>query len=47
MPHRLLFALVRAGTETDPGTRAALAALGAVAAERPDGLIGSPVAGTV
>jgi DNA-binding transcriptional LysR family regulator len=36
---RLLFALVRAGTELDPGTRAALAALGVVAATRPDGII--------
>jgi hypothetical protein len=36
---RLLFALVRAGTELDPGTRAALDALAAVAAARPDGLI--------
>jgi hypothetical protein len=36
---RLLFALVRAGTELDPGTRATLDALCAVAAERPDGLV--------
>jgi DNA-binding transcriptional LysR family regulator len=36
---RLLFALVRAGTELDPGTRAALEALGAVAAARPDGIV--------
>jgi DNA-binding transcriptional LysR family regulator len=36
---RLLFALVRAGTEMDPGTHAVLGALGAVAAERPDGII--------
>jgi hypothetical protein len=35
---RLLFALVRAGTEQDPGIRAALEALGAVAAARPDGV---------
>jgi DNA-binding transcriptional LysR family regulator len=41
---RLLFALVRAGTERDPGTHAVLAALGAVAAARPDGLSG-PLAG--
>jgi DNA-binding transcriptional LysR family regulator len=36
---RQLFALVRAGTELDPGTRATLAALGAVAAARPDGIV--------
>jgi DNA-binding transcriptional LysR family regulator len=36
---RLLFALVRAGTELDPGTHAALEALCAVAAARPDGII--------
>jgi hypothetical protein len=36
---RLLFALVRAGTELDPGTRATLEALGAVAAARPDGMV--------
>ena len=35
---RQLFALVRAGTELDPGTRVALEALGAVAAARPDGI---------
>jgi DNA-binding transcriptional LysR family regulator len=35
---RLLFALVRAGTELDPGTHAALDALCAVAAARPDGM---------
>lgn len=39
---RLLFALVRAGTELDPGTRAALDALSAVAAARPDGIIAAP-----
>jgi DNA-binding transcriptional LysR family regulator len=39
---RLLFALVRAGTEADPGTHAALDALGAVAAARPDGIIAAP-----
>jgi hypothetical protein len=36
---RLLFALVRAGTELDPGTRVTLEALGAVAAARPDGMV--------
>lgn len=41
---RLLFALTRAGTDQDPATRATLEALGAVAAARPDGLIGSPAA---
>jgi DNA-binding transcriptional LysR family regulator len=41
---RLLFALVRAGTELDPGTHAALEALRAVAAARPDGIIASPAA---
>ena len=35
---RLLFALVRAGTEMDPGTHAVLEALNAVAADRPDGI---------
>lgn len=35
---RLLFALTRAGTDQDPATRAALEALAAVAAARPDGL---------
>jgi DNA-binding transcriptional LysR family regulator len=40
---RQLFALVRAGTELDPGTRAALEALGAVAAARPDGIVPVPV----
>jgi DNA-binding transcriptional LysR family regulator len=35
---RLLYALVRAGTEQDPGTAAVLGALSAVAAERPDGI---------
>ena len=35
---RLLFALVRAGTEMDPGTHAVLEALSAVAAGRPDGI---------
>ena len=35
---RVLYALVRAGSETDPGTAAALAALCATAAARPDGL---------
>jgi len=41
---RLLFALVRAGTELDPGTHAALEALCAVAAARPDGIVGTPSA---
>ncbi len=36
---RLLYALTRAGTEQDPGTRATLEALEAVAAARPDGLM--------
>jgi DNA-binding transcriptional LysR family regulator len=36
---RLLFALVRAGTELDPGTHAAVEALRAVAAARPDGIV--------
>jgi DNA-binding transcriptional LysR family regulator len=40
---RLLFALVRAGTEADPATHAVLDALGAVAAARPDGIIAAPV----
>ena len=35
---RLLYALVRAGTEQDPGTAAALDGLSAVAAARPDGM---------
>jgi DNA-binding transcriptional LysR family regulator len=35
---RLMYALVRAGTETDPGTAAVLAALRAVAAARSDGI---------
>ena len=35
---RLLYALVRAGTETDPGITAVLAALSEVAADRPDGI---------
>jgi DNA-binding transcriptional LysR family regulator len=39
---RQLFALVRAGTELDPGTRAVLEALGAVAAARPDGMVAVP-----
>jgi DNA-binding transcriptional LysR family regulator len=39
---RLLFALTRAGTEQDPGTRAALEALEAVAAARPDGVTSVP-----
>jgi DNA-binding transcriptional LysR family regulator len=39
---RLLFALVRAGTEMDPGTHAVLEALSSVAAARPDGIIGRP-----
>jgi DNA-binding transcriptional LysR family regulator len=39
---RLLFALVRAGTEADPATHAALEALGAVAAARADGIIAAP-----
>jgi DNA-binding transcriptional LysR family regulator len=39
---RVLFALVRAGTEHDPGTHAALDALSAVAAARPDGIIAAP-----
>jgi DNA-binding transcriptional LysR family regulator len=43
---RLLFALVRAGTELDPGTHAALEALRAVAAARPDGIVGAPAAAT-
>jgi DNA-binding transcriptional LysR family regulator len=38
---RLLYALVRAGTEQDPGTAAVLDALSAVAAARPDGIAGS------
>ncbi|HEY3956811.1 MAG TPA: LysR substrate-binding domain-containing protein, partial [Streptosporangiaceae bacterium] len=42
---RLLFAMVRAGTEKDPGTHAALEALGAVAAARPDGIIRAPAPG--
>ena len=41
---RLLFALVRAGTEPDPGIRAALGALGAVAAARSDGITGASAA---
>ena len=41
---RLLFALVRAGTELDPGIRAALGALGAVAAARSDGITGASAA---
>lgn len=41
---RLLFALVRAGTELDPGTHAALDALSAVAAARPDGIAPAPAA---
>jgi DNA-binding transcriptional LysR family regulator len=39
---RLLYALVRTGTELDPGTAAALEALTAVAAARPDGVGGRP-----
>jgi DNA-binding transcriptional LysR family regulator len=35
---RLLYALIRAGTEADPGIAATLAALRTVAAARPDGL---------
>jgi DNA-binding transcriptional LysR family regulator len=35
---RVMYALVRAGTETDPGTAAALAGLSAAAAARPDGI---------
>ena len=35
---RVMYALVRAGTEDDPGTAAALSALSAVAAARPDGI---------
>ena len=42
---RLLFALVRAGTELDPGTRAVLDALSAVAAARPDGIVAAAAAG--
>ncbi len=42
---RLLFALVRAGTELDPGTRAALDALSAIAAARPDGIAAAATAG--
>lgn len=38
---RLLFALVRAGTETDPGTAAVLQALSVIAAVRPDGITGT------
>jgi DNA-binding transcriptional LysR family regulator len=41
---RLLFALVRAGTELDPGTHAMLDALSAVAAARPDGIVPAPAA---
>lgn len=37
---RLLFALTRTGTDLDPGTHAALEALTAVAAARPDGIGG-------
>jgi DNA-binding transcriptional LysR family regulator len=44
---RLLFALVRAGTELDPGTRAALDALAAVAAARPDGIIAAAAAASL
>jgi DNA-binding transcriptional LysR family regulator len=40
---RQLFALVRAGTELDPGTRAALEALGVVAGARPDGMVPVPI----
>ena len=36
---RLMYALVRAGTETDPGTAAVLGALRAVAAARSDGVM--------
>jgi glutathione peroxidase len=42
---RLLFALVRAGTELDPGICAALDALSAIAAARPDGIAAAAAAG--